>query len=64
MGPVITLLGRNLFGPKITVPEVSYNETFLSLCAIYTCMTSFRKEGIGSFEMVSALQQKICDLRI
>ena len=62
--PAITLPESSLLDVKNTVSEVSYNETFLFHSVIYTCMPSFRKEGIDSFETVPTFQQKINDLRI
>ena len=62
--PFITIPGNNPCDIRNAIPGVSYTETFLSLSAIYTCIPSFRKEGIGSSEMVPTPPQKINDLRV
>ena len=62
--PVITLPVGNLNAYQSIVSKVSYNDTFLPLSAIYTCMPSFRRSGIDSFDQVPTFQQKINDLRV
>ena len=62
--PATILPVGNINGYRSLVSDVSCNETFLPLSALYTCTPSFRRSGIDSFAQVPTFQQKMNDLMV